>query len=955
MASTHSAAMETVSSLKSTPDIEVNSLQLTQSEPKKSPSVSTVLSVDAAPVPTKEEKHHLPSVKLETAADETIQQILTQQVSPEKNKVVPSNVPSSMSTGVFTHSNTEAIATVPASGMANQPDSRKDSASSTNTKVSAYARLEFENFIFYVQTLQVVLGRKSENDQSHSVDVHLANSKAISRKHAKIFYNFGTERFELSIQGKNGAFVDDSFVERGATVPLTNKSKIQIGQIVFRFVLPGATPLEKTESPSKPINPSDAISLKSTLYTNQGNNDAYDQNGDASPLTSKDFEPVTSAKAAAVVASNAPSTTEVSASSSHATVTQAQPTVKQNTTESDNTMKKKEKKPSKPPKAPKKVYTLEEIPEEYRTKPNYSYSNLIATCLRTHGTPKGMSLAEIYRSIRDIFPYYKYCPDGWQSSVRHNLSLNKAFRKVSKEGKGWLWGLDEEYCAEKERAKKKQAAAAEAKAKAAALKFEQQQQQQQQKLQQRKSQTAQNSQHPSHQNVVQLPNTQGQQLPHYQLQNFQQNSITTPAKSEPLKNVSVNQPITSTPLQQGPQTSPLLQRQLPQQISQQGSPQLKTPSIQAQLAANRGIPSQTVQRPTVQTQTQQKSNMLGADTKKALTHLQQQLVLLSRDLKTLVDKPTISAILTQAIAMTIAQVTQAAKAKGLMTDPLATLIETNPQQLTKILTVALNAATFKVTNGRVKAPIGNAPGSSTQSRASTPAAAVPAPIKAQAMPTKLQSNPSPSPVHIKTEAQQSIPMPSSANQSPPTQLQPTQPSKSVSVPPAVQTPRNVPSDNGSSTAAPVTQHPQLIRGISSGATQQSAASYAQQGLTTPASQPPVAGATAVPLETNPATGAPPSIQPSNSAMPQAVPQQSTIKKDVTLDDIHDPEFDKVLESLSKEATPGLDEVASKDVIDDDELNRLLATDFTGSSSVKRKIDEVDSAVSNDNIKLVKTE
>lgn len=52
------------------------------------------------------------------------------------------------------------------------------------------------------------------------VDVDLGNSKAISRKHAKIFYNFGTQRFELSVLGRNGAFVDDQFIETGTTVPL---------------------------------------------------------------------------------------------------------------------------------------------------------------------------------------------------------------------------------------------------------------------------------------------------------------------------------------------------------------------------------------------------------------------------------------------------------------------------------------------------------------------------------------------------------------------------------------------------------------------------------------------------------------------------------------------------------------------------------------------------------------
>lgn len=112
-----------------------------------------------------------------------------------------------------------------------------------------------------------------------------------------------------------------------------------------------------------------------------------------------------------------------------------------------------------------KEYLPEEIPEEYREKPQFPYSHLIATALRAHPEASGISLSEIYKSIQEIFPFYQYCPHGWKHSVRHNLSSNKAFRKISKEGKGWLWGIDEEYFQERERLKKKAAITAKAKAK----------------------------------------------------------------------------------------------------------------------------------------------------------------------------------------------------------------------------------------------------------------------------------------------------------------------------------------------------------------------------------------------------------------------------------------------------------------------------------------------------------
>lgn len=116
-----------------------------------------------------------------------------------------------------------------------------------------------------------------------------------------------------------------------------------------------------------------------------------------------------------------------------------------------NLSDKAKKKPSGP------EYLPEDIPPEYREKPQFPYSQLIATALRAHPEASGISLSEIYKSIQDIFPYYRYCPHGWKHSVRHNLSSNKAFQKISKEDKGWLWGIDEEYFQKRERLKEKSA------------------------------------------------------------------------------------------------------------------------------------------------------------------------------------------------------------------------------------------------------------------------------------------------------------------------------------------------------------------------------------------------------------------------------------------------------------------------------------------------------------------
>jgi forkhead transcription factor HCM1 len=73
-------------------------------------------------------------------------------------------------------------------------------------------------------------------------------------------------------------------------------------------------------------------------------------------------------------------------------------------------------------------------------KPPYSYATLIGISILTHEN-KRLTLSQIYNWISNTFKYYKREDVGWQNSIRHNLSLNKAFVKgeKSKDGKGHFW------------------------------------------------------------------------------------------------------------------------------------------------------------------------------------------------------------------------------------------------------------------------------------------------------------------------------------------------------------------------------------------------------------------------------------------------------------------------------------------------------------------------------------
>ncbi|KAG0371926.1 Forkhead box protein J2, partial [Mortierella sp. AD032] len=81
-------------------------------------------------------------------------------------------------------------------------------------------------------------------------------------------------------------------------------------------------------------------------------------------------------------------------------------------------------------------------------KPTQSYSFLITTAILESPTSQ-LTLNEIYEWVMLHYPWYRTAINGWKNSIRHNLSLNKAFMRVprppSEPGKGSYWKLDPNY------------------------------------------------------------------------------------------------------------------------------------------------------------------------------------------------------------------------------------------------------------------------------------------------------------------------------------------------------------------------------------------------------------------------------------------------------------------------------------------------------------------------------
>jgi hypothetical protein len=273
--------------------------------------------------------------------------------------------------------------------------------------VKAYAKIAAHDWTFYITKTSVNIGRAPETahaeDDQDTVHIDLGPSKMVSRNHASIAFDSKDEKWLFLVKGRNGAKIDGQPLRTGVAHTLTSGEVIEIANVEMIFVLPA-------EIISLRVHP--------TFLQRCG-------------LTVADTRFGRSSRRQPLIAP-APPDHKRPGTPPHPS-SQAGGVPSSMSTKSPAVVL-----------GPNSGVDLS-LDDNQHIKPQYSYAQMITQAILN--APDGrLNLNGIYTFIMNSYSYYRHQQAaGWQNSIRHNLSLNKAFDKVARSsdepGKGMKWQI----------------------------------------------------------------------------------------------------------------------------------------------------------------------------------------------------------------------------------------------------------------------------------------------------------------------------------------------------------------------------------------------------------------------------------------------------------------------------------------------------------------------------------
>ena len=299
----------------------------------------------------------------------------------------------------------------------------------TATEVQAYAKISGRDWTYYVKDMMTSIGRNT-SPQDRSVHIDLGPAKVVSRQHASISFNLNTGIWELRVLGRNGAKINFHRIPSGPNtdpVPLSSGTILDIGGTQMMFILPDQGPFIDPAALSY-LNPKLAAAYAHTTTNPLLQELIKSTTSAVTDVKGTGDGGMTTFKMYHNHYQNASQYDQVDQSSSQGAIygTIIDPSFHTG----------------------KDLATDLSRDENRNVKPPHSYATMITQAILSSQDGE-LSLSAIYKYISTNYAFYRHTKSGWQNSIRHNLSLNKAFEKVPRKpgepGKGMKWRISEEY------------------------------------------------------------------------------------------------------------------------------------------------------------------------------------------------------------------------------------------------------------------------------------------------------------------------------------------------------------------------------------------------------------------------------------------------------------------------------------------------------------------------------
>ncbi|KAF2717034.1 hypothetical protein K431DRAFT_316094 [Polychaeton citri CBS 116435] len=315
--------------------------------------------------------------------------------------------------------------------------------------VPGYGKIAGRDWAFIIRKVEVNIGRPEamerlsvdENGQptgpssKTTIDIDLGPDRQVSRSHAIISYDPDSMRWYIIVNGRNGLRVDNHVLKRGMQTFLRNGSVIEIANTQMAFI---TTASDDSEGP---------VWDDSIIRQAQKSSEEEDDNDDTAARTNGRPHALPAPRAS-LQGNGYASHYDGSQQRMHPHSQRAS-----NFGLPGTPLRGQGPFPKSSPAANYSRGVMMESTEtiDYSAdsakdlKPPHSYAQLIGMAILS--TPEQqMTLSNIYKWITANYAFYRFNTGGWQNSIRHNLSLNKAFTKIARRtdepGKGMKWMIE---------------------------------------------------------------------------------------------------------------------------------------------------------------------------------------------------------------------------------------------------------------------------------------------------------------------------------------------------------------------------------------------------------------------------------------------------------------------------------------------------------------------------------